>query len=802
MCPRPASFLALSALLFAAPAARAADGDPLLAGHLVAAPDVLEIVFRTGRVIPAVQRPYEPREGDRFTAWKKRGTRILVRDGREVGALVGPEGKILMPFDDFIETPLDLAWLSDPEHYLLTSPDDPEFKISKHPVSVGRKSRPTGLARTGEWRFRSPAEHRFYLRFGAPIKGGRHYTLSFDGDRFEALGFEHDPYVQRSESVHVSQVGFHPDDPLKVGFLSLWMGDGGPCRFDPTTEFHLVDTSSGRTVFKAPIALAKAATEQNEDPYRRNYNGTDVYRLDFSEFRTPGHFRLYVEGVGCSYPFPIDAGVWARAFRHAVRGFYHQRSGIALGPPFTDFTRPRCFHPDDGVVVTHSTCPLMDSGNGLNARGTDTDNFGNLLRGRTDRPVPDAWGGYFDAGDWDRRIQHLRATRLLLELLELFPERAAQTALNIPESGNALPDLLDEALWNLSCYRRMQTPEGGVSGGIESAEHPRYGEGSWQESQPVMAYAPGAWSSYVYAGDAARAARLLHAAGSDQASGWYASALRAMEWAEARTTGPDAPRLPHAVRDARNLAAAELFRLSGLEPWHRVFLETTVFTNAGASLAEWKHHDQRDAAFVYVRTGRPSARPEIRAAALEAILNDADRSARMAVNTAFGWTKLNPWQPVAWGILSVPQATTILRAHALTGDPRYLRAALLAAQTGVGANPLNLCYTTGLGHVSPRHPLWTDARVLNRPPPPGLTVYGPMDTRRHGDYFGFQIVADSIHPPIAAWPTIEAWFDVFLSPGTCEFTVDGTLAPNTYVWGHLAFCDRPAAPGEAAPAAE
>ena len=38
--------------------------------------------------------------------------------------------------------------------------------------------------------------------------------------------------------------------------------------------------------------------------------------------------------------------------------------------------------------------------------------------------------------------------------------------------ANNLPDILDEALFNIDCYRRMQTAEGGIRGGIESLEHP------------------------------------------------------------------------------------------------------------------------------------------------------------------------------------------------------------------------------------------------------------------------------------------------------------------------------------------
>ena len=82
-----------------------------------------------------------------------------------------------------------------------------------------------------------------------------------------------------------------------------------------------------------------------------NFNGTDVLRMDFSRFSTPGRYRLYVEGIGCGYPFEIGPGTWDHAFRVQMRGFYHQRSGIALGPPYTTYVKPRDHHPDDGVPV-------------------------------------------------------------------------------------------------------------------------------------------------------------------------------------------------------------------------------------------------------------------------------------------------------------------------------------------------------------------------------------------------------------------------------------------------------------------
>ena len=175
--------------------------------------------------------------------------------------------------------------------------------------------------------------------------------------------------------------------------------------------------------------------------------------------------------------------------RTSARRFYHQRSGIELAVPYTDFRRPRPFHPDDGIKVYTSTTRLMDTRNGLSR--TDPSNFRNLVAGKTDKLLTGVWGGYMDAGDWDRRIQHLISSLYLLDLAEQFPSYFKSLSLGIPESDNPLPDVVDEALFNLDFYRRTQTPEGGIRGGIESDEHPNFGETSWQESLTVLAYEPG-----------------------------------------------------------------------------------------------------------------------------------------------------------------------------------------------------------------------------------------------------------------------------------------------------------------------
>ncbi len=768
------------------------------------APDILGITLRSGERAGARQVPYQPQPGDVVEPSGEYGPVWLRRGSQIVGALVGPRRDILCPFDRLEGTPALLsgssgaARLKDSRTYLIGAEGDPGFPSLQHPQAVYRRTAPSDMVQTGVWSFEWPQEHTLYLRFPAPLKTGATYRIRFDESFLPEIIYHHDPQRNRSEAVQISQVGFRTDDPVKWGYVSTWMGDGGGVSLPADLNFHVRD-EHGMVVLSGPVVLNKAATDRTEDPYNRNYSGIDVYRLDFSALQRPGVYRACVDGIGCSHPFRVGPEVWMQAFRRSARGFYHQRSGIPIGPPFSRFERPRPFHPDDGMVVYHSSATLADSGNGLDADGNRDGNFGDLVAGKTAEPVPEAWGGYFDAGDWDRRIQHLEATRLLLELILAFPGAFADGQLDVPESGNGLPDLLDEALWGLDVYRRMQTPAGGIRGGIESAEHPRYGEASWQESLPVMAYAPDVWSSYIYAGVAARAAVALQQTEPGLAAVYRESALRAAAWAEAEyprwlQSRPSQPADPEAVanalnevRDSRNLAVLELYRLTGEPGWHLIFLETTKFTSPAADPAVWRSHNQRDAAFLYCQLDPARVDAAVRTNACNAILREASRCVQQSQRTGFNWTKLDPWEPVGFGKLTVPQAVTLVRAHLLTGDPEFLRAILASCQTGTGANPPGISYTAGIGYRQPHHPLVVDQRRTNQDPPEGITVYGPFDMETFAPgHWAVRLMAPALYPAADRWPTMSAYFDIFLFPEVTEFTVMQTLGPTAYVFGYLA----------------
>lgn len=756
------------------------------------APNMIALQVTTGSVQQGKQAPYQKLREDKIldNGW-------IERDGHIIGALVKENSDsenpaaVIRTSDNFEGQALSRAWLKNPLNYTIVSQADEAYSAGVVPNAVFHKVKPIGSAKVGPRKTKFPESHTIYLELPNPLQKGASYHIDFSGSMIQDIDFEYVPAAIRSEAVHVSHLGFDPGDPAKLAFLSTWLEAGAPLDYSPGTPFWLVDVSNGTRVYEGAIELSKSRT-QVEDRRGYNYNGTDVYLMDFSDFEQPGTYQVLVDGVGTSFPFEIGEKVWEDAFYVSVRGLYHQRSGIALEPPFTSYVRPRPFHPQDGLVVYQAEVSLMETTMGLNLG--DLSAFEALADTKTDVLLPDAWGGWFDAGDWDRRSQHLTASRLLLELANSNPSYFERLDLTLPESDNQIPDVIDEALWGLAVFKRLQQEAGGVPGGIESAAHPKQFEASWQESQTVMAYGPGLWSSYLYAGVAARAAYTLRKYGYDLAlaSEYAQSAERAMLWAEA-----EYPRQSQAyqhkhkfwkVEASRNLAAAELYRLTAAEKWHALFLETTAFTDPDLPISSLVEPPQADAAFVYAQTSHRSVDRLVQANARQALLAGADTQIEWINRTGFKWYK-HPEAPVGWGALGAPNTLAQIRAHRLSGDVRYLRAAVMAAQFSAGANPDNVIFTTGLGHRSPRDPLVEDARATGAPPPPGITVFGPIDTNFLGDYWIYDLFADSISPWPTDWPVAEGYIDVYHYIPVNEFTVNQTIAPTAFTWGYLAAVD-------------
>ncbi len=728
-----------------------------------------------GTLVPFTKKVRDSLETD------AKGNIWLFQNGRKIGAVVGPHQEHLFRFPGnapALSTPSSI----DKAHaYTLSSEDDFTYRQPQAIAGMGRKSRPLD----SDWHstgLQLQIEHTLYLRLPFPLQSGKSYRITLPAALAVAPStFIYQPEKMVSRAIHTNQLGFLPEDRVKQAFLSLWAGSLGPINFPVETLFYLVDETSGAKVFSAPVVLKKGIAEENEDAFGKNYTGSNIYLLDFSSFAVPGTYHIYVDGVGCSSAFQVNDRIWQRPLRQAFKAFFHQRSGIALAAPYASLQRPRDLNPHDGLRIMTSNARLMDTGNGF-IEGLD--NFSLLKKEATTTPLNNGWGGYHDAGDADRRIQHLLFTRNLLDLYAHFPEFFSTLKLNIPESYNDLADCLDEALWSLDFFCRLQEADGGVRGGIEATDHPYFGEPSWLLRHQLLAYRPGIWSTYLFAATAAQAAGTLAKIVPERAADYRRRALLAMQKAEDLLVLD--PHQPFQVNDARNLAAIEVFKLTNDAAWHKVFLETSVLLQPGIPLFRDDHHDQAEAAWSYLQAAAKTTDPGVRANCRSAILMSAESLVAAQEKAGFGWLK-DPWRPPFAGAFTIPCTRDVIRAWFLTGDSRYQTAVQLSMQAALGANPLNVCYTTGLGNTSVQHPYYPDARISGQEAPAGITVLGPLDLSVIGDAKDELLKSYDAYcyPDLRRWPVLETFFDVFWFPLMTEFSIE-TMARQMYTLGFLA----------------
>ena len=197
-----------------------------------------------------------------------------------------------------------------------------------------------------------------------------------------------------------------------------------------------------------------------------------------------------------------------------------------------------------------------------------------------------------------------------------------------------------------------------------------------------------------------------------------------------------------------------------------------------------------EAAFVYATLPGGMGDGETRQACVHTIVQAAERALAFGKKAPYHLTASDPESTStgSWGsFYTVAKMTELARAHYLTGDSRYLAAAVAACGFGCGANPDNLCYTTGLGIRNVVYILHHDSRITGQPAPAGITVAGPQNLR-FSDRDGFipYLRHDRFWPGVYAWPAAESYFDAYRIAPENEYTVQGNIGPNLYNWGYLA----------------
>jgi endoglucanase len=173
-----------------------------------------------------------------------------------------------------------------------------------------------------------------------------------------------------------------------------------------------------------------------------NQSGDRAAWFDFSTVQQPGSYFIQNARTGDkSPPFKISDDVYRNALVAATRMFFYQRSGFPKHQPYADARWT-----DDAA--------FLGSGQDTEARFIDDKDNADLAL--------DLQGGWFDAGDTNKYVTF--ATQPVHQLLDAYSQNPSiwTDDFNLPESGNGIPDLLDEIEFELQWLRRMQDDDGGV----------------------------------------------------------------------------------------------------------------------------------------------------------------------------------------------------------------------------------------------------------------------------------------------------------------------------------------------------
>ncbi|HXS68320.1 MAG TPA: glycoside hydrolase family 9 protein, partial [Candidatus Polarisedimenticolia bacterium] len=266
-------------------------------------------------------------------------------------------------------------------------------------------------------------------------------------------------------AIHVNQEGYMPNYPKKAE-VGYWAGSMGEVSIPATSGFKLVDANSGATVFTGALTpRADTGWQYSPAPYQK------VYEADFSTFATPGQYRLVVPGMGASLPFNITDGIAMAFARTYALGLYNQRCGTSVSLPWSRYTHDACHTapasipwPPQNYAWTWQTISnySLISNPDNPAQTAPRINANNLLFPYVNQGKVDVSGGHHDAGDYSKYMTDSAAVvHALMFAVDSLPGVAQLDNMGIPESGDGISDVMQEAKWEADYIAKMQDADGG-----------------------------------------------------------------------------------------------------------------------------------------------------------------------------------------------------------------------------------------------------------------------------------------------------------------------------------------------------
>ncbi len=622
-----------------------------------------------------------------------------------------------------------------------------------------------------------------------------------------------------SPAIHANQVGYVPD-LAKLAFVGEFLGTLGELDLPAGTPFT-VEAIANQQVFYSGTLASRPDVGFTVTP--RPYQSVLV--ADFTELTTPGDYRLRVNGLGVSLPFRISTDVSAALARTYALGLYQQRCGTAVSLPWSRHTHDVC-HADPAAIpgpeMTFVTTVLeamtADYANNPRHTAPRLSSVEASLYPWVQEGSLDVSGGHHDAGDYSKyTINSAGLIHHLVFAADNFPGTASLDNLGIPESGDGLSDLLQEAKWEADFLVKLQDSDGGFAFLVYPRDRKYENDVLPDEGDPQVVYPKNTSATAAAVGALAEAASSpVFRSQFPEAAARYLAAAR-VGWGFLQRAlaahGRDGAyqKLSHygdvfMHDDELAWAAAAMYAATGEAECDAEL--RSHFDPASPAMRRWTWWRLFEAAGAATRTyafasrsGRlPADRLEpVFLAKCEAeIVARAEDLRRWSQQTAYGTAFPEPSkrQNAAGWYFSTAQAFDLAVAVQLEPRPEWLAALADQVNFEGGANPVNICFLTGLGVQRPLNIVsqfaLNDHRML---PPSGLPVgclqsgFSYLDTYRK-ELGALCIPNDGLST--GAYPLYDRWGDIW-NTRTEAVVVDQArgLATTAFLMARTSLRDQP-----------
>jgi hypothetical protein len=590
-------------------------------------------------------------------------------------------------------------------------------------TAVGFKRRPL-YAPQATWDLRIAND--LYLELTNPISAGQSVQVINDGTVWPTnmpFAATADP-LRYNPAIHVNQEGYLPAYPKKA-IVGYYLGSLGEMPIS-TNTFLIVDAQTGATVYQGTLALrSDVGYTYSPTPYQ------SVYQADFSNFTTPGAYRVVVPGMGGSLPFRIDEGIGMDFARTYALGLFEQRSGYNVAMPFTRFTHA-VDHIAPATVPTDESAPFaftwttianyagdVNSANPPQIAPLLTNAAAQLYPFVNPGPV-DVSGGHFEAGDYNRvTYNSAQLLHVLVFALDSLPGVAALDNLGIPESGDGISDALQEAKWEADFLAKMQDTDGGFYYSVYPQNREYEYDVLPENGDPQVVWPKNTVST------AAAVAALAQCASSPQFKQTYPQAAtnylakaqlgwrfltNAIAQHGAAGAYQDIQHFCDDFTDQDELAwaACELYLATGDAQYQQKLFQLFPDPTDPATMmwGWWRMYACYGNAIRAYATAATSGRlqagqldPDYLAKCITTITNCGNDTLLWSQESAYGSSlpeNTKHGRSAGW-YFSPVQAFDLVVAQLFNPNPAYVDAILMNLNYEVGCNPVNTTYVTGLG---------------------------------------------------------------------------------------------------------